>query len=233
MEKIIDDTELGRLIIKEHPNARRFTFRTKADAIYVTVPPKSTLKELQSAIKELREKLLASRKRISRKPIDWNFEINAELFRLTIVPGTINKFISSSPADGQVSIICPQDTDFNNDQLQRWLEKVIEEALRKKARDFLPARLSGLSAACNLSFGGVKINTSKGRWGSCSAKKNINLSCYLMLLPVHLIDYVLLHELAHTIEMNHSEKFWKLLNSLTDNKAHELRSELRKYATSF
>ena len=75
----------------------------------------------------------------------------------------------------------------------------------------------------------LKINRSKGRWGSCSAKKHINLSCYLMLLPSHLIDYVLLHELAHMKEMNHSEKFWALLDKLTDGKAKALRKELMQF----
>ena len=64
-----------------------------------------------------------------------------------------------------------------------------------------------------------------------SAQGNINLSYYLVLLPKHLIDYVLLHELAHTREMNHGERFWDLLDRMTDGKAQALRAELRKYQT--
>ena len=84
----------------------------------------------------------------------------------------------------------------------------------------------------NLPYKAVKINNSQGRWGSCSATKSINLSFYLMLLPKHLIDYVLLHELCHTREMNHGDKFWQLLDKLTDNRSQALRAELKNYKTS-
>ena len=103
------------------------------------------------------------------------------------------------------------------------------EALRRNAKIVLPPRLYMLSMKHGLPYEQLKINSSKGRWGSCSAKKHINLSCYLMLLPSHLIDYVLLHELAHTKEMNHSEKFWALLDKLTDGKAKALRKELMQF----
>lgn len=82
-----------------------------------------------------------------------------------------------------------------------------------------------------IAYASVKINSSQGRWGSCSTKKDINLSYYLVLLPSYLIDYVLLHELCHTREMNHSERFWSLLNQFTEGKALALRGELKKYRT--
>lgn len=70
-----------------------------------------------------------------------------------------------------------------------------------------------------------------GTLGELLSEKNINLSYYLVLLPSHLIDYVLLHELCHTREMNHSERFWDLLDRFTDGKALALRKELKKYRT--
>lgn len=69
--------------------------------------------------------------------------------------------------------------------------------------------------------------------GSCSSSRDISLSYYLMLLPAHLMDYVILHELAHTREMNHGPEFWRLLDSLTDHRAKALRKELQTYRPVF
>ena len=101
--------------------------------------------------------------------------------------------------------------------------------LRRKAKLFLPLQLDRLAGLYGFVYSGVKIRKSKTRWGSCSSKKMISLSLYLMILPEHLIEYVLLHELCHTIHMNHSTAFWNLLNKYTENKARELRKELRGF----
>ncbi|MDR0546646.1 MAG: M48 family metallopeptidase [Dysgonamonadaceae bacterium] len=104
-----------------------------------------------------------------------------------------------------------------------------EMELRRQALSYLPKQLKYLADTHHFHYQSVKIRKSKTRWGSCSSKKIINLSFYLMLLPVHLIDYVLLHELCHTVEMNHSVAFWTLLDRHTGGKAKALRKELRNH----
>ena len=104
-----------------------------------------------------------------------------------------------------------------------------DAVLRQQAKEYLPKELERLANEHNFSFQSIKIRKSKTRWGSCSSKGIINLSFDLMHLPKHLIEYVLLHELCHTIEMNHSVKFWTLLDKYTNGKAKELRKEIRNY----
>ena len=99
--------------------------------------------------------------------------------------------------------------------------------LRMKALKYLPDRVRTLASLHHFTYSSVKISKGKSRWGSCSAKKNINLSLFLMRLPLHLIDYVILHELCHTVEMNHGPRFWGLLDKFCNGKAKTLRKELK------
>lgn len=227
-EYILEDKELGRIVIRVNSRARMLTFRTKEDVIRATVPPGTTLKEIRNSIDELRPRLRAARQTQARPLIDLNYRIDAEYFKLSLVTGERERFLSRSEL-GEMQIICPPGADFSDKNLQAWLRKVIEEALKRNAKIILPPRLYQLSLRHNLPYKSVKINSSNGRWGSCSTRRSINLSCYLILLPGYLIDYVLLHELAHTREMNHGEGFWKLLDELTGGKALSLREELKRF----
>ncbi len=108
---------------------------------------------------------------------------------------------------GQIAISYPETIVVENEQVQEAIRKGITEALRIEARKYLPARTFHLAKKHGLSFGKVFVKNVKTRWGSCSSVNNINLNIHLMRLPDHLIDYVILHELAHTVEKNHSSSF--------------------------
>lgn len=93
----------------------------------------------------------------------------------------------------------------------------------------LRERITELAKFFGYEFNKISIRKQRTRWGSCSAKNNINLNINLMRLPKHLCDYVLLHELAHTKVKNHGKDFWKELDSTTGNRAKRLDKELGKY----
>lgn len=105
MDKIIEDDELGRLVIRVNSRARSLVFRTKSDAVYVSVPPGTTLKEVKQAIENLRGKLLASRQKIARPLIDLNYKIDAEHFKLSLVSGEKDQFLANSRL-GVMEIVC-------------------------------------------------------------------------------------------------------------------------------
>ena len=120
-----------------------------------------------------------------------------------------------------------------DNDIQTWITKTLEAFARKRVKERLIPRLLNMAAERSLNLNDVKVSSAKGRWGSCSSKGNINLSLYLVLLPRHLQDYVLQHELTHLVEMNHSPRFWARLDEVCEGKAKALRKEMRGYNTSF
>lgn len=80
-----------------------------------------------------------------------------------------------------------------------------------EAKEKLPRLVARYAKEMNISYEKVFVKAQKTRWGSCSSKGNINLNCLLMKVPPYARKYVIVHELAHRKEMNHSERFWKLV----------------------
>lgn len=104
-----------------------------------------------------------------------------------------------------------------NESYVEYCEKLINYWLEKKAKEYLPKRALELSKATGLRFKKVIIKDVKSRWGSCSREGVISLNWRLIKAPISVIDYVIIHELAHTIEMNHSKAFWKIVEKYEPN----------------
>ena len=105
-------------------------------------------------------------------------------------------------------------------------ESEIEE-LRRRAKEFLPTRVAELAAKFGFRYGRLTIRAARTKWGCCTGQNNISLSLYLMTLPEHLRDFVILHELCHTQHHNHSPRFHALLNQVTEGREAELSRQLR------
>ena len=81
-------------------------------------------------------------------------------------------------------------------------------ALAEKAREVIPERARHYAPLIGVSFGRVTIRSQRTKWGSCSSKGNLNFNCLLMLAPPEVLDSVVVHELCHLKEMNHSPRFY-------------------------
>lgn len=88
------------------------------------------------------------------------------------------------------------------------------KALRKKAGEYIPGLVEEYADLLGVSYNGISFRFQKTRWGSCSSKKNLNFNCLLMLTEEPVIRYVVVHEVCHLLEMNHSKRFWSLVESL-------------------
>lgn len=98
-----------------------------------------------------------------------------------------------------------------SDQIQ--CKNILLQWVKNKAHPYLENFLNQLSQTTQLNYQKFILRGQKTVWGSCSSKKIIRLNYKLIFLPTHLVQHIILHELAHTVHFNHSTKFWKLLAS--------------------
>ena len=109
-------------------------------------------------------------------------------------------------------------------------ERVRIEALRRAAKADLPGRIERLSRQTGLRYEKLTLRAARTKWGSCSGRNTISLSLFLMTLPERLRDYVIIHELCHTVHHDHSARFHALVDRLTEGQEKALARELRAFS---
>ena len=226
-----NDKELGKIIVKPDTRAKRIIARRKGEYIQLTVPFGFTPKRLPSLLDDMRHrltKLFTARDQfITEDSVLETFSFTARLSRTHLVEN-----VKMRLKDGNLTIFVPGNFDLENSTSQHIVKEMIRQALRHEAKRILPEKTRKFAQILHLQVNDVKINKSVSRWGSCSRRKTINFSYYTMLLSEKQIDYVILHELAHTIELNHSEKFWKLLDSFCGENAKTISQSLRRHKST-
>ena len=229
METYFDDKEFGRVHIRMTARAKHYSIKITKGEVWGIIPIDGDVNKLVDFIQSKRKEIKAIlTKRPAPSLIDEQTVMQTATFQLRIFRTERENFYMKLD-DEILSIACPNDTVLIKEPVQDVLKNMMVRALRHEAKRVLPNRIIGLAKQHGFTLTGVKINSSRTHWGSCTGRKSVNLSLHLMILPWHLIDYVLLHELCHTIEMNHSERFWGLMNQVTDGKAMALRKELKQY----
>ena len=142
--------------------------------------------------------------------------------------------------DGQVVVRCPKRMRIEEarrfaESKADWIEKHLAkrapqdvvkytpkeiEQLREQARKLVAERVRYYAPIIGVTYGQIAIRTQHTRWGSCSSKGNLNFNCLLALVPPEVLDYVVVHELCHRKELNHSARFWAQVERvLPDHKA--------------
>lgn len=109
--------------------------------------------------------------------------------------------------------LAPNETETDETAQQRAVAAA-KRALKKEVLQLLPGRASAMATAHTLSYASISTKELTRRWGSCDSRKHIIFSLYLMQLPWSQIDYVIAHELAHTVHMDHGAEFWRLVESM-------------------
>lgn len=136
--------------------------------------------------------------------------------------------VSTRLGNSLLTVTHPSHLEWDSAEVQKAARAAAQKALKKQAEALLPARLQELADEHNFTFQSVSVRQLKARWGSCNNKQEIVLNYYLMQLPWALIDYVLLHELAHTKALHHGPDFWAIFESVLPG-AKQRRKGLKEY----
>lgn len=151
--------------------------------------------------------------------------------RLKLVPSSTVIKPTSRIRQTEVIVSYPASLSTDNELVQKLATTASLRALKVQAAHLLPIRLAELAQKHGFSYKTVTIKNLKSRWGSCDQDANITLNLFLMQLPWHLVDYVLLHELTHTKVMRHGPPFWSTMEDI-EPKTQALRGEIKAYKTT-
>ncbi len=226
---------LGHIHLRPHPRARHYIFRYRSgDDLYITCPPGSDAASIHRLLQEkLPELLKLRRKHQPARPIDRDFRLETPWLHFSLMQTDAQRTTLEchpSPTLPHVyRLLIPKRYALDSTTLQKAVRRTLLNLLRRTAAETLPPRLEALARKHGFSYTAVHIRHAGTRWGSCTARRSISLSLYLMLLPEDLVDYVLCHELCHTVEMSHSPRFWQLLDRVMQTDSRRLRHRLKPY----
>lgn len=202
---------------------------TESGELSVTLPRFASVKHAYDLVESSREQIRTWQKKYLQKPLVFNDgDLVGRSHQLRFTP-TQNQTISVRTTGLTIGVHYPETLFHTDPKVQKAAIPHIQKALQKEARAYLPRRLKHLAEQYGFHYARVRYGTQKGRWGSCSSTGTISLNVGLMLLEPELIDYVLIHELCHTKQMNHSSRFWALVEQcLPDYKARRKQVKLQK-----
>lgn len=216
-------SELPPYTVRESGRAKHVSIKISVEGeVELVIPPRFDRSQLAKIIQKRRDWILKTRQRLLKEQKDVAPQWTAQR------PDTVelrwnSPYAQDQPETWQVSyetgtgptICIPTPGKLlkvrgNIDYLPN-CQQVLKKWLSHKARRDLVPWLRQLSFEIDLPFKQVSIRGQKTRWASCSSRKDISLNYKLLFLPTELVEYVFVHELCHTIHMNHSKKFWGLV----------------------
>ncbi len=223
MPKYINIDEIGNVELNISNRARKLKLGIRPSGTpYVVYPnhPDISINYIISFVEKHKQWIINQKNITSEKQYIYqngsSIKLYDDSFINIITNANCNEPISSYIKDN-VQIVFPINTTFNTAKVQQYIKGIIDIVLREKASTGFPPLVKRYAQKFNLSYNRVSIKNTKTRWGSCSSTKNINLNLQLARIPNKFVHYVILHELAHTVEMNHSPRFWQLLEKIHPN----------------
>lgn len=213
--QFVYDEEFGQIRTKR--NARAVYVRIKMNQqgeLEATLPLRAPLRSVSLLLDDARDeirKLVQKNVERSAKYEDGQSIGRSHTLRIEIDP--TREAPGRSILHQALTVRLPAGADASSSSSQDYIRSSVRKVLDREAKAYLPRRLQYLADTYGMTYESVRFANQKGRWGSCSSSGTISLNVGLMGLSLELIDYVLIHELCHTKQMNHSSDFWQLVEA--------------------
>jgi predicted metal-dependent hydrolase len=236
--QIIHFEQIGDVTFVASAAARNIRISVKPfEGVRVTVPRREALQTAMDFVKSKANWIRRAQAKIAQQEGTYTVFTPETLFStatrvMRLFPCNTLNFRVHTTKD-ELQIFYPESADLLSAPVQEAIRAMITDRLRREAKEHLPERTAQLAAQHGFAYTGVTVKNISSRWGSCSACNHINLNIHLMRLPEHLRDYVVLHELVHTVHKNHGQGFWACLNQHTEGKAKQLAGEMKRYHASW
>lgn len=223
----IHDEEFGEITVRRSVRSRTVKISVApGGTLRASLPPYAPLIILKRLVSSSRSQL---RKMLEQAAPAYKLENGAVIgksHKLVIIRAqrtTVKRYKQ------QITVTLAPGASVSDPSIAKKVREEVTAALRLEAKSYLPKRLKYMAEQLGCSYEKVRFSHASSRWGSCSTTGTISLNIALMKLPFELIDYVIVHELSHTKQMNHSAKFWALVEDADPSyKLH--RRELKRHS---
>lgn len=232
VEKNIIYSDIGPVTYRRNRRAKNISIRiSRGGDVRVTIPGNSSFKLAERFVHKkkdwIRKKLLHIERTVNENRA-WQAGDLIDLIgnQIRIEAGKEGEFSVIKESRDYV-LQLPAEFDPANEEMAAALKDQVLAIGRAEAKQRLPVLCASLAFFHGLSYRKVTVRSMKSRWGSCSPENNISLNSSLIFLERRLVDYVILHELVHTIYKHHGPAFWDALERYLPG-ARELRKDLRE-----
>jgi len=222
--------DLGAVSFNKRRNSRSIRISLSHNGqVKVTLPKWVSYYEAQRFVTSKTQWILDQKVTVNKKLV--NYQPIGKYHRLVFMPTVDYLTPRGFVKEHGITIKYSDKLSVDDPVVQDCAIKASNKALMIEAKEVLPQRLQMLADQHGFKINGISIKLLRSRWGSCNSKSEITLNSHLMLLPWHLIDYVLLHELTHTKVMKHGKEFWNKFKTY-DSNVLALRKEIKTFRSS-
>lgn len=197
----LDATRQVAIEFQRNERARRYLLRLRSDGVArITIPRRGSLRQARTFLEENKAWLLRQYLKWQARPqVSWEWSEGSEFFFRG------EKVRLELADEGRLAVFATERVPLRKD---RSIRQQVEARFLRLAQQEFPAQVIALARQHDCKIGRVTIRNQRSRWGSCSVRGTISLNWRLIQMPPSVKDYIILHELMHTKEMNHSRRYW-------------------------